>query len=101
MEEGVGSALPSEVMARFSSCCKVRINTLSALVPGRACPRTPGMSNADKIRPMNKVLKDSMVLKSIPEASGNASVTLAYEDTRNHPGSPTSPTSGSDQRDYA
>src|SRR5215469_16578348 len=77
MKYGAGSALLSEVIARSSSCCRVRISTVSPFALERSCPRTPGAISPDKIRAKNEGLKDSIVLKSVPEALDTARVTLA------------------------
>src|SRR5689334_7452657 len=79
MKYGAGSALLREVIARSSSCCRVRISTVSPFALERSCPRTPGAISQDKIRAMNEGLKDSIVLKSVPEALDTARVTLALK----------------------
>src|SRR5215468_9392265 len=88
MKYGAGSALLSEVMARSSSCCRVRISTVSPLALERSCPRTPGAISPDKIRARNEDLKDSIVLKSVPEALDTARITLALKSRRKTKGFP-------------
>src|SRR5437899_5735572 len=59
MKYGAGSALLSELMARSSSCCRVRNNTGSVAPAAAVCPSNAGADKASS-KERNKDLTDDM-----------------------------------------
>ena len=75
MKYGAGSALLKDDIARSSSCCKVRIRTVSVLRLELAWPRAAETDSAAKSRPESKDLGANMVSTSVPEPLDTANVT--------------------------
>src|SRR6476661_572080 len=60
MKYGAGSALPSDVMARSSSCCRVCSNTGSLAPAAAVCPGNAGAVNSKRKKQRNKDFTNDM-----------------------------------------
>src|SRR5689334_21578589 len=60
MKYGAGSALPSDVMARSSSCCRVCSNTGSLAPAAAVCPGSAGTVNSKRKKQRNKDFTNDM-----------------------------------------